>query len=125
MAYNFPIGYYPYQYPQAQPQPQPQASSGVIWVQGEAGAKSYLVAPNNTVYLWDSESQTIYVKSADASGMPSIKVLDYKVRNTAPELKTSNFVTRDELNDIIKQIDELKKGVAHESNANHADDESV
>ena len=27
-----------------------QASSGaIIWVQGEAGAKSYLVAPNNTV----------------------------------------------------------------------------
>ena len=79
MAYNpgFPVSYQPY-YPQAfqmpaQQNPQPaQANAGIIWVQGEAGAKSYLVAPNNTVQLWDSESQTIYLKSADASGMPSM-----------------------------------------------------
>ena len=93
MAYNngFPVGYQsaPIYYPQSNvspmmnnlPQaPQNNASNGIIWVQGEAGAKSYLVAPNNTVQLWDSESQTIYLKSADASGMPSMKVLDYKIR---------------------------------------------
>lgn len=120
MAYNFPMSYYPYQIPmQVGAQ---QTSSGVIWVQGEAGAKSYLVAPNNTVYLWDSESQTIYVKSADASGMPSIKVLDYKVRNTAPEPKTSNFVTRDELEGIL---DQLRKEINHESDTSHADTLSV
>lgn len=113
MAYNYP-NFYPYQ--------QPPQSTGVIWVQGEAGAKSYLVAPNSTVYLWDSESQTIYVKSADASGMPSIKVLDYKVRNTAPEAKTSNFVTRDELAAIQKEIERLKKEVGrNEPDADHAD----
>ena len=119
MAYNFPMGYYPYQMQSQQMQPQ---TSGVIWVQGEAGAKSYLVAPNNTVYLWDSESQTIYVKSADASGMPSIKVLDYKVRNTTPDPKTSEFVTRDELR---RQLEQLRKEVAHEPYADHADAESV
>ena len=80
MAYNpFPVGYQPTQfyYPQQQQaqqsQPQPaQQSNGIIWVQGEAGAKSYLVAPNTTVQLWDSESDVIYLKSADASGMPSM-----------------------------------------------------
>lgn len=51
---------------------------------GEAGAKSYLVAPNNTVQLWDSESQTIYLKSADVSGMPSMRVLDYTIRDATP-----------------------------------------
>ena len=88
MPYNsyFPAGYQPMQnfYPQyayaqqpqqpqaAQPVPQtPQApqnaqsmSSNIIWVSGEAGAKAYLVAPNTTVQLWDSERQTIYLKSA-------------------------------------------------------------
>ena len=73
--------YYPqYTMPQPQPQQPTQQSSGLIWVQGEAGAKSYLVAPNNTVQLWDSESQTIYLKSADASGMPSMRILDYTIR---------------------------------------------
>lgn len=120
MAYNYP-NFYPYQMQSQQAMQTPQ-TTGVIWVQGEAGAKSYLVAPNSTVYLWDSESQTIYVKSADPSGMPSIKVLDYKVRNTAPEAKTSNFVTRDELAAIQKEIERLKKEVGHnEPDADHAD----
>ena len=88
MAYNnaFPMGYNPYQYQtmNQMTQTQPQQTNSIIWVQGEAGAKSYLVAPNNTVQLWDSESQTIYLKSADASGMPSMRVLDYTIRNATP-----------------------------------------
>lgn len=71
----YPQMYYPQQYQQA-------PTNDIKWVQGEAGAKSYLVAPNTTVQLWDSESQTIYLKSADASGMPSMKILDYTVRGT-------------------------------------------
>ena len=72
---------YPASYQYFQPTYQ-QNNNSIIWVQGEAGAKSYLVAPNTTVQLWDSESQTIYLKSADASGMPTIKILDYTIRNT-------------------------------------------
>lgn len=76
MAYNF---YNPYQsqyvsqmaaQPMQMPNPQQQPNSGLIWVQGEAGAKSYLVAPNTTVMLMDSETQRFYLKSSDASGMP-------------------------------------------------------
>lgn len=86
-----PVQYQPMQYqPQAQqqppaPQPQQTMNSNMIWVSGEAGAKAYLVAPNTTVQLWDSESQRIYLKSADASGMPSIKVLDYTIRDNGPQ----------------------------------------
>ena len=95
MAYNngFPIGYQPiqsvqpmqpvqqaqpnvnmqqqqmYQQPAIQTQ-QPQSSDhGIIWVQGDAGAKSYLVAPNQSVMLMDSEQNCFYIKSADASSI--------------------------------------------------------
>ena len=126
MAYNFPVNYYPFQqYQQYQQAQQAPAPTGVIWVQGEAGAKSYLVAPNSTVYLWDSESQTIYIKSADPSGMPSIKVLEYKVKNSTPEPKNLEFATKNELDDLRKQIEALKKEVTHESNADYADALSV
>ena len=121
MAYNpFPVGYQPTQfyYPQQQqtqqPQPQPaQQSNGIIWVQGEAGAKSYLVAPNTTVQLWDSESDVIYLKSADASGMPSMKVIDYKVRNSASEQSHSvsqqvSYATKDDVNMLQSEIDKLR-----------------
>lgn len=113
MAYNnsFPIGYQPTYMPQQQayiPQMSPTQmsgtspqSNGIIWVQGEGGAKSYMVAPNTTVQLWDSEDQVIYLKSADASGMPTMKILDYKIRDagnsTPPVALQGNYVTREEL----------------------------
>lgn len=123
MAYNnyspmtYPYSYQTYQYsPQAyasQPQQtQAQPTSNLIWVQGEAGAKSYLVAPNNTVTLWDTESQTIYIKSADASGMPSMKVLDYTMRGessaTAKIPPQNGFATKDDLDYLKGEIEALK-----------------
>ena len=49
---------------------QPVNDTGILWVQGEAGAKSWAVAPGKSVMLMDSESNTFYIKSSDQSGMP-------------------------------------------------------
>ena len=120
MAYNyFPQSYQaPVYYP---PQSnsfqgnsfQNGTSSQLIWVQGEGAAKSYPVAPNTSVPLFDSEANCIYIKSADASGMPSIKILDYTVRGDAPKTAEiqaqSDFVTHDELAAVSKEIDALKE----------------
>lgn len=116
MAYNsyFPVGYQPASYQQTyQPATYPQQqNSGIIWVQGESAAKSYPVAPNTSVSLWDSEANVIYIKSADASGMPSMKIVDYTMRDTStrsPEIASkTDFVTKDELASIQKEIDALK-----------------
>lgn len=122
MAYNnyFPVGYQQY-YPQMTQQNNqaPQQSSSIIWVQGEAGAKSYLVAPNSTVTLWDTESETIYVKSADASGMPNMKVLDYKIRGNAVETASipmqNGFATKDDLNALRDELNALKAKLEEET----------
>lgn len=112
MAYGYPMSY---QYPQNIY----SNNSNLIWVQGEAGAKSYLVAPNQTVQLWDSEAQTIYLKSADASGMPSMKILDYTIREAAqPVAKIAgvDYVTREELQRFREEILEtVRKEGKHES----------
>lgn len=113
MAYNY---YQNYQYYQPQ-QTQAQQSNGIIWVQGEAGAKSFMVAPNSTVQLWDSEAQTIYLKSADASGMPSMRVLDYTIRDAVPAVKnpvSTEYATKSELAEIQAEIKALKEGMKHE-----------
>lgn len=118
MAYN----YFPNNYPaavlpqyQTYQQSQPQAPQNLIWVQGEAGAKSYLVAPNSTVTLWDTESQTIYIKSADASGMPTMKVLDYTLRGGAPEMQRmeaqNSFATKDDFAALRDEFAHLKERV--------------
>lgn len=89
-----------YNYPYQQP-------SSIIWVSGEAGAKAYLVAPNSSVQLWDSESQTIYLKSADASGMPSMRVLDYTFRETQrPQIESLESKTYYATIEDIKSLNE-------------------
>ncbi|MBP3890856.1 MAG: hypothetical protein J6D29_01645, partial [Solobacterium sp.] len=114
--------YYPnYQMQQNQPT---QNNQGLIWVSGEAGAKAYLVAPNTTVQLWDSESQTIFVKSADASGMPSMKVLEYKIKGNTPESpineRRGEFATKEDIYALQNKYAEIERkiaeiGGAHES----------
>lgn len=119
MAYGsmYPMGYNPYystQQQMPQPTPQPQ-NNGIIWVTGEAGAKSFLVAPNSTVQLWDSESRKIYLKSADASGMPSMKVLNYTIegeeREKTPSQHPNDYATHEELTALENRILEKFKEV--------------
>lgn len=63
-----------------QNQPTPQPSNDMIWVLGEIEAQSYPVAPNNTVTLWDKNETTIYIKSVNAQGVPSMRILDFTER---------------------------------------------
>ena len=115
MAYNygFPATYqpvYPVQQAPVMQTPQaPQNANGLIWVQGEQAAKSYLVAPNTTVQLWDSEEKVIYLKSADASGMPSMKILDYTIRgdaNAQAVVPVAEYATKDDLKALEEKIRE-------------------
>ena len=119
MAYNyFPQAYQqPVYYPtQSNAFPTQQNvganTNALIWVNGETGAKAYMVAPNQTVVLWDSEAQVVYLKSADATGMPSIKTLDYTIRDGSPQkaeiADLSGFATKDEVTLLQKEINALK-----------------
>lgn len=118
MAYNsyYPNGYQPYQYPQYQQGTQmSSANQPIIWVQGEAGAKSYLVAPNTTVLLMDSESQHFYLKSSDASGMPMpLRIFEYtektpNMAQNAPKAQETtvspDYVTKREFEAFKSQIE--------------------
>ena len=107
---NNPFFYGGYQPPQ--PPQQQQQGNAPIWVQGLQGAKSFLVAPNTTVQLWDTEAQSIYLKSADASGMPSIKILDYKVRENTPSRSTesaqpTSYVTVEQFHILEQKLADL------------------
>ena len=105
-----PYGYQPGYYGQAMPdqlaqlrqnayqQPmmgqaaqQTQGTPSIIWVQGEEGAKAYMVAAGNSVLLMDSENSAFYIKSTDASGMPlPLRVFDYKERAAAVSPSSSS-----------------------------------
>ena len=89
---------YNYGYPMSyQPMPvQPAPQQGIQWVQGIAGAKAFMVAPGQTAFLMDSEGQTFYMKSADQSGMPTLRVFDFQERlQQAPAASQSNGAYED------------------------------
>lgn len=101
--------------PQSQPQ---QINQGLLWVQGESGAKSYLVAPNSTVLLMDSEASRFYLKSTDGAGMPSLRIFEYKeVSNTPSSVVSapnshekeldSKYVTREEYEGLKRQYESI------------------
>lgn len=113
----------PYQAPmQTNPAPmqmQTQPTNDMIWVLNENEATSYPVALNNSVVLWDKNNPTIYVKSVNAQGMPSMRILDFVERNA----ETSNlpvndpkthectcgdkFATKEQINALEGKIDDL------------------
>ena len=117
MAYNnyFPMGYqqnYPqFQQPQYQQQmnqyQQPQ--NGIVWVQGIEGAKAHPVAAGQAVLLMDSDSNCLYLKSADQTGMPTLRIFDYTERTSTPqkppESATIDFITKDELSHYATKKD--------------------
>lgn len=85
-------------------------NSSLIWVQGETGAKSYLVGPGQTVALWDSEATKIYIKSADSAGMPSMRVIEYTIPDAADLDDKDLEAIRQELTAMRRDIDKLMKG---------------
>lgn len=107
------------QYQMNQPMQQtaqpPQTNQGLLWVQGEAGAKSYLVAPNTTVLLMDSEGSRFYLKSTDNAGMPSLRVFEYsEVSQNASQAAQSaqtnlddKYVTRQEYDALLAKYAEI------------------
>lgn len=91
---------------------------GMIWVQGESGANGYIVAPGKTVTLWDTDSQTIYLKTVDrTTRKPSTKILDYTERTPASQHRTlplnghetnvQNYVTIEEYNKLAVVVNTL------------------
>lgn len=116
---------YPYQQYTPQPywyqnQPTPpaqQPNSSIVWIQGGLNAaKNYHVAPNESIPLWDQEEQVIYLKSADASGMPTIKILDYTIRESQPLIQNeANFATKDDLAEIKAEIAKLTESLNYRS----------
>jgi hypothetical protein len=114
-----------YQQPM-QPQPMPQQvmpapipSNDMIWVLGEIEATSYPVAPNNTVTLWDKNEHTVYIKSVNAQGVPSMKVLDYSERTAEGKNEphehecqcNKDFVHIDEFNQLKANFEALANKV--------------
>ena len=113
------MAYYPYNTYNYPVQPAPvQQQTGINWVQGLAGAKGFMVAPGQTAFLMDSEGQTFYMKSADQSGMPTLRVFDFQERTQQPAAASQNTGAYDDLAKRVAALEAAlmaKEGKANES----------
>lgn len=117
---------YPYVSPQlqqqsfqAQPQmqmPVQQSNRGINWVQGDVGARAFYVAPGTSELLMDSEAQNFYIKSADVSGMPTMKKYAYSEVVEEPmrleskdQVDTAFHATREEVKQLHEEMNELRE----------------
>ena len=102
----------PPQIPQIPPMQNPVAQGGVQWVAGRPEAENWLIAPNSAIALWDSTAPVVYLKQADASGKPTLKIYDLVERaetpRTATQEKGVEFVTRKEFDRLAALVGELK-----------------
>ena len=120
--YN-PNTYTPYQPQTVQPTPTvPQSQSGIVWVDGEVGAKAQQLPagwPANTpMPLWDTNDTVIYLKSTNPMGMPNpLQKLHYTmeeqpvretVQTAAPALMAGEpdgkYATKEDLEAMKEEI---------------------
>jgi hypothetical protein len=103
---------------------QMSGTNDMVFVLNEMEATAYPVAPNNSVTLWDKNADTVYIKSVNAQGVPSMRILDYTERTADNTPKTNekhvcqcgkDFVRKDafealqsEFEALRNELDELK-----------------
>ena len=89
------------------------STNNLIWVQGIEGAKAWQLNPNSMVVLLDSEAEgKMYIKVSDNIGMSSLRIFNYveeipssaSKQPTDEHLDLSQFVKRDELEILIKEL---------------------
>lgn len=118
MNYNNPYfnPYNQYPYTQQVQQVQPQTNYlPLTFISGIEGAKAFIVAPNQTVYLKDSDSNILYEKKADAQGRYSLTAFELKPINDVSkpqgEYATINDLKalKDELNILSSEVQKLTR----------------
>ena len=141
----YPAAYSGQSYNTAVPMPQsfaPQVpmtmpmQSNVIGVDGEVGAKAYMIPNGSTgpIALWDTNDNVIYMRTFNAAGMPNpLKKLRYveeevnvalpsQSGSTSPQIDMSQFVTKDDLEALRQEIRQM--GVSHQNNSNYSNNQN-
>ena len=105
VRYNQPLTQVPYV-------PMQNNMLSCAYVQGEAAAKAYPVAPGQFVVLIDTEDPVIYTKTTDQFGRPMpIRILDYVERVDTPveQPKNPEYITKSDFDKFKNEILDLLK----------------
>ncbi len=97
-------------------------NNGVNWVQGESGARAWLMGANSTVLLMNSEAPQFFIKQTDQYGMPMpLRTFTYTEVTQGAQIGTLPTAKEEssykdlegKIDALTKRIDALE-GVKHE-----------
>lgn len=88
-------------------------NNNIIFVQGEVGAKSFQLQPNQSVMLLDNDDSKFYIKTTDSTGMSTLKAYRFEEIKEEPKVSDENnkYVTKEEFNSFKSSIDSLYKNL--------------
>ena len=98
---------YNYQYPMM---PQPMTDIGQV--NSEQEAVNAYVAAGRSKIMFSADDKTVYVKCVSMNGQVSMDIFDR--RATTPVSATPDYVTREELNQMLEAMKSPKKAVKTE-----------
>jgi hypothetical protein len=106
---------------------QPQMpTQNLIRVNGIDGAKAYQMSANNTVALFDTNEDIMYVKSTDGAGFPSIRTFSFtEIKENTKVSQNSDYISRQEFEDFKKELMNNGKQSISRSKSNLTTDKSA
>lgn len=94
-------------------------SNSIVWVETEDEAKTWMVGPNNRVFVFVGDNKVLYVKEKNSDGRPlKTEIYDLDKRQTIEEgtsVDLSGYVKKD---DVQSMIDAAVAKALAESNKN-------
>lgn len=90
-------------------------NSGIIWVNGIEGAKGYIIQPNSSTILMDSEQNCFYLKTTNDAGIPSIRIFEFQEKIQKQNKNNIDINIDEKLKDYVprKEFEEIKNILAN------------
>ncbi len=84
------------------------------YVNGIEGAKAYLMNPNQTILLMDSDNPIFYLKSSNQLGQANIRIFEFKevLQNQS---NNQGYLLKSDLEPILRRLEAIEKGATNES----------
>lgn len=111
----------------------PQSNVNWIQVNGIDGAKSQIVQQGQTLWMMDNNDKIFYIKSVDNVGSANLKMFRFEeIDGNAIQQNSSTIIAKDEyeslkneINDLRKEIEELKDNKQKQQNRPVANQQNV
>ena len=102
-----------------------QIQNSIVWVETEEEAKTWMVGPNNRVFIFVKDNEVLYIKEKNSDGRPlKTEIYDLSKRQTLDDntsIDLGNYVKKEDVQKMIdaaveKAISKTRQSYSHSYN---------